>query len=187
MEEFFINNIKWLIIQISVLIFLLSPPGTYAQTREYLLKAGYIEKFTHFIEWPEAKNVSDNSNKFLVAVIGENKYGNTIERIFDKVKVKNKIVQVRYIRSVSEIDNCMILIISGIKKNQLEEILNYTSGKPILTIGDTKGYGKKGVLVNLFIDDNFIRYEINRSELDKSDLKVSSLLLTSAKIVKTDE
>jgi hypothetical protein len=89
--------------------------------------------------------------------------------------------------SVNEIKDCMILIISESKKNELNDILNYTTGKPILTIGDAKGYGKKGVIINMFIDDNYIRYEVNRTTLDKSGLKISSLLLASAVIVKTDE
>lgn len=162
-------------------------PKTFAQSNEYLLKAGYIEKFTHFIEWPDTTNINDSTITFSIAVIGENKFGNAIENIFKNAKVKNKAVRITYISSVDEVDNCMILIISESKKNKLDEILNYTKGKPILTIGETKGYGKKGVIINMFVDDNYIRYEINRTVLDKSGLKISSLLLSSAIIVKTDE
>jgi hypothetical protein len=158
-----------------------------AQSREYLLKAGYIEKFTHFVEWPEITNINDTTSVFSIAVIGENKFSNAIEEMFTKVKVKNKKVRISYISSINEIKDLMILFISESKKDKLDEILNYTTGKPILTIGDTKGYGKKGVIINMFIDDNYIRYEINMKALNKSGLQISSLLLNSAIIIKTDE
>jgi nitrogen regulatory protein PII len=163
------------------------PPLTFAQTREYLLKAGYIEKFTHFVEWPGISKTQDPTIAFSIAVIGENKFGSAIEKIFSNVKIGNKKVRIIYISSVDEIKDCNILIISESKRNELDEILNYTAGKPILTIGETSGYGKRGVVINMFIESNHIRYEINRTALDKSGLKISSLLLSSAIIVKTDE
>jgi hypothetical protein len=44
-----------------------------------------------------------------------------------------------------------------------------------------------GVYINMFIDDDYIRYEINQDAIEKSDLKVSSLLLASAKIIKAND
>jgi hypothetical protein len=172
-----------------VFLFLVAwiPQPSFPQSREYTLKAGYIEKFTHFIDWPEISKRSDTSTIFSIAVIGENAYGNAIENIFSKVKVKNKKVRITYISSVDDIDNCQLLIISESEKRALDKIVSYTSGKPILTIGETEGYGKKGVIINMFIDHNHIRYEINRTALEKTGLKISSLLLSSAIIIETDE
>ena len=156
---------------------------SFAQSREYLLKAGFIEKFTHFVEWPG----NTNSETFKIAVLGENKFDHALEEIFNKVKVKNKTSEVVYISSVDEIKNAMILFISGKMDNKLAEILNYTKGKPILTISENSGYGKKGVIINLFLVNDYIRYEINRNALEESGLEMSSLLLESAIIIKTDE
>jgi hypothetical protein len=164
-----------------------APSKITAQSREYLLKAGYIEKFTHFIEWPETTGGDDSSHAFRIAVIGENRFGNAIERIFSRVRVQNRKVRIVYATSIDAIENCMIWVISGGGSNRLDEILNYTTGKPILTIGETKGYGKKGVIINMFVDDNYLRYEINRAALRKSGLKISSLLLASAVIVGANE
>ena len=44
-----------------------------------------------------------------------------------------------------------------------------------------------GVHINMYDDDNYIRFEINQEAVEKSKLKVSSLLLASAKIVKSDD
>ena len=60
-------------------------------------------------------------------------------------------------------------------------------GSQSLTISDNGGYGKEGVIINLLLIKDYIRYEINRETLKKSGLKMSSLLLDSAIIVKADE
>jgi hypothetical protein len=163
------------------------PHDIHAQSKEYLLKAGYIEKFTHFVEWPEKTNIHDTTLAFSVAVMGENKFSNALEKIFEKVKVNNKEVRITNISSIDDIDSCMVLIISESKKNSLKEILSYTTGKPILTIGETKGYGKKGVIINMYLDDNYIRYEINRTALNKSGLKISAKLFEIARIISGEE
>jgi hypothetical protein len=187
MKKRYLNNAKYFVLPVVLLIIILISGNSSAQTREYLLKAGFIEKFTRFIEWPEITNINNSTIPFTISVIGESKFNNSLEKIFNNVKVKNKKVHIKYISSVDEIGECMILIISESKKDKLNEILNYTSGKPILTIGETAGYGKKGVLINMFVENNFIRYEINRKAFDKSGLKASSLLLASAVIVEKNE
>jgi len=160
---------------------------SFAQTREYLLKAGYIEKFTHFIEWPNTTDINNPNVEFTIAVIGRNEFDNSLEKIFGEVKINKKKVRIKYISSINEIENSLILFISKSERNNIDEILKFTSNKPILTIGDTKGYAENGVIINMFIDKNKLRYEINRTAAEKSGLKISSLLLTSATIVKSDE
>lgn len=186
MEKKIINNTRYLILNV-VLFLMITSANSFSQTREYLLKAGYIEKFTHFIEWSELTGITNAADVFSIAVIGENKYDNALEKIFNKVKVKNRRVDIRYISSINEINNCMVLIISESKSEKLMEILSYTSRKPILTIGETAGWGKRGVMINMLIYKNYIRYEINLSALNKSGLKVNGLLLSSAIIIKEDE
>jgi hypothetical protein len=176
------NFISMIILSILLII----PDKTDAQTREHLLKAGYVEKFTHFVEWPEIKNSTDTL--FRIAVIGDTKFSLDLEEIFKTVKVKDKIVKVSNITSTDQIKNERILFISeSVNTNKLNEILNYTTGKQILTISEKKGYAKKGVIINMLVVDNYIRYEINRITLGKSRLKMSSLLLKSAILVSTDE
>jgi hypothetical protein len=184
MNRCYLNIVNKNFFQAVICMAMILPVKALAQSTEYLLKAGYIEKFTHFIEWPpETTAVKDTSIAFSISVIGENNYSNAIENIFSKVKIGNKNVRIRHISSVDEISNSMILIIPESQKNKLDKILGYTTGKPILTVGETKGYGKKGVIINMFIENNYIRYEINRTALGKSGLKISAKLLEIARII----
>jgi hypothetical protein len=153
------------------------------QVRESLVKAGYIEKFTHFFQWPETRAGDNPQDVFNIAVIGENTFGEDLADIFNKTSVKDKPVMITTISSVEQIKDCNILFISASEKNNLDEILNYTNGKPILTISDTKGFGKNGVIINMFREGDYIRYEINRTSLEKSGLIINSMLLNYAVII----
>jgi hypothetical protein len=160
---------------------------SFGQSRESLVKAGYVEKFTHFVQWPEKNGNDDPADNFVLAVIGKNTFGKNLEDLFSKTTIKENPVRIKYITSVDEIKNCLILFISGSEKNNLEKILNYTTGKPILTISDSKGFGMNGVIINMFSDGNYIRYEVNRNTLEKSGLKINSLLLNHAVIINSEK
>jgi hypothetical protein len=179
-------NIEKLVLLILIIFGIMTEQRSLCQSRESLIKAGYIEKFTHFVQWPENPDESDSTGTFKIAVIGKNVFGNDLGEIFSKIKVKDNPVKITYISSIDEIDNCMILFISESEKNNLEKILHYTTGRPILTISDSKGFGLNGVIINMFVDGNYIRYEINRNKLEKSGLKINSLLLNYAVIIKSD-
>ena len=88
-----------------------------------------------------------------------------------------------YISTIEELNSCHILFVSDSFKNRIEDILNATRKHPILTIGETKGFAKKGVLINFYIEQNKIRFEMNKNSFKDSGLKVSHLLLKIAKIV----
>jgi hypothetical protein len=183
MRTFRFHYILRLILFISVFSGVISVEQSYSQTRESLIKAGYIEKFTHFVQWPENSGNNDPENEFILAVIGKNTFGNDLEELFGKTKLKDNPVRIEYITTIDEIKGCMILFISGSEKNNLDKILKYTTGKSILTISDSKGFGKSGVIINMFSEGDYVKYEVNRSSLEKSGLKINSLLLNHAVVI----
>jgi hypothetical protein len=186
MESIFSGNSFIKSFLTSILIFLAINTCSFSQSRESLVKAGYIEKFTHFVQWPEKTGNNDPANEFILAVIGKNTFGKDLEELFSKTKIKDNQVRIKYITKVEEIKDCMILFISGSEKNNLDKILEYTTGKSILTISDSKGFGKNGVIINMFSEGDYIKYEVNRNTLEKSGLKINSLLLNHAVIISSD-
>ena len=168
-------------------VLILSAPSSHAQSTERLLKAGYIEKFTRFVEWPSLPESGGTTAPFTIAVIGDNRFGNAIETIFGKTKVKGRNARIVYIAEPGEIRERAMLIVSDSETERLPEILKRLEGKPILTIGETAGFGRRGIMINMFMDHDYIRFEINRDALERQGLRANSLLLAAAVIVSTDE
>ncbi len=153
-----------------------------AQVSESEYKVAFIERFTRFIEWPD----SIKGDTFNIVVVGKTPLQSTLNELFTKIKIKERDVKLIYSNDTNQLVNANLVFISGSEKRRINEILAITNKYPILTISDTKGYSTKGVHINMYNDNDYIRYEINQEAVESSNLKVSSLLLTSAKIVKSD-
>jgi len=170
-----------------LVVTLLSALPLFPTEDEYYRKAALFKIFCQYIQWPINSGITDRSKPFVIGVIGKNPFGYILEAAYsqEENKIKDKKVEIRYISKMEEIGNCHILFISkSIEKEQeLEEILAVTRGKPILTIGESKGFAEKGVLFNLFISRDEIRFEINAQALRESRLIPASQLLSVAKIV----
>ncbi|MGD2091099.1 MAG: YfiR family protein [Candidatus Aminicenantes bacterium] len=168
-----------------MLLVLISPSRLFCIKDEYYRKAALFKVFSQYVKWPKDSDVNDRSKPFVIGVIGKNPFGSVLETAYSQPenKIKDKQVEIRYISKIKEIESCHILFISKSIDNELEEILAITRGKPILTIAETKGFAERGVLFNLYIRRDEIRFEINALALRESRLIPSSQLLSVAKIV----
>jgi len=165
-------------------IFFFSVPCIlYSQSREYTLKAVYIEKFTRFTNWPPQAEIKNKEKFFKIYVLGNKEFSETLNNIFSIQKIYEKPVEVKLIKDLRNIDDCHILYISEDFEEELTEIIKYVEEKPVLTISDTEGFAKKGVIINFYIKKNKLRFEINETALHLSPLEMSFFLLNMAKVV----
>ncbi len=157
--------------------------GVFAQSSEYTVKAVFLERFTRFIEWPEEAGIDDESQPFILTVLGNNPFGTVLEEIYSTKKIKNKSVTINYITDPSELEECHLLFISESNTSTLPEILKQVEKQPILIVADTKGYAESGVHINLYLDQEMIRFEINEPKAKEANIRISYLLLKTARIV----
>ncbi|MCK5148267.1 YfiR family protein [bacterium] len=154
------------------------------QSQEFVVKAVFLERFTHFIEWPENFYTKDSTENFIIGIFRRNPLHGNIEELYkcQQIRIKNKKVEYKYFKNVNELEPVHLLLIPSSKK-LLPKILNYTRNRPILTISDNDGFGAKGVLINFFIETGKVRFEINELAVYETGLSMSYLLFEAAKIV----
>ena len=58
------------------------------------------------------------------------------------------------------------------------------TGASILTVADTRGSAQQGSIVDFILQDNKVRFEFNTDAAERAQLKISSKLLSLAKIVR---
>ena len=180
------NAIQIWIILIVVIFF--NNYNCYSQgVDEYELKAVYILNFSLFTEWPSTSTINIEDKPFVITIYGKNPFEKKIEYLVKvkRKKLKNRIIIIKYANNLNQILNSDIIFISSSEKYNVSKIINYVRGKPILTIGDTKGYLNKGVMINMYISNSKLKFDINLKEVKKSDIYISSKLLVNAnKIIK---
>jgi hypothetical protein len=146
------------------------------------LKALVISRFFEFVKWPA--NTTNDLNQFTIGIIGDSPILEHRVILDEKIKIPGKQVKIKYFNELDRIEACQALIISGTESYRLHEILNITGDKPILSIGDTWGFGEKGVLINLYETGTQIKFEINLPAVKRSGLTFSSKLYKLARIIK---
>ena len=115
--------------------------------------------------------------------MGEDPFGNILDRLAKKLKKKNRPLVVTPQVSIVDMPQCHVLFVSQSEKSNVNQILLRAREYPVLVIGDTPGFAEKGISINFYLEKNKIRFEINREALKRAGLVVSSELLNLARIV----
>ncbi len=149
---------------------------------EYLLKAVFFERFTRFVEYGSPE--PDNDEFFVITIFGENPFGKRLEQVYNEHRILNKKVKVVYAGQIDEIGTPDILYIGKDKKPELEELLLHIQGCKTITIADSPIFSGSGVMINLQVADEKIRFEIDIESAARQNVKFDRILLVNAIIVK---
>jgi hypothetical protein len=153
---------------------------------EYQVKSVYVFNLTRFVEWPES-TFEPARCPFIVGVIGENPFGQSLEETLRRENVRGHPLVIQLLKSGDLPGNCQILFICRSEAKNLESLLKQVEGRAILTVSDLDGCAARGVMVNLPVVQGSVKIEINRAQAELSQLKMSSKLLSLAKIVETEK
>lgn len=150
---------------------------------EYQVKAAFLYNFLKFVEWPE-EHSTGSTPAITLCIIGNDPFGKNMGGFKDK-QVSGKKVVVRHMRSTSGISDCQALFISESEKDYVESITELARGFHILTIGDTELFAQKGVIINMYMENDKVRFEINIDAAKQAGLRINSRLLSLANIVRS--
>ncbi len=146
---------------------------------EYEVKSAFIYNIINFVEWPIDKGLND---AIKLCVVGKNHFGTSLDS-FEYNTIGDQVLALKYVQSFQNIGDHNVVFICPSEKKRLKQILQSLAGINILTIGDTKGFAQQGVIINFYIKDEKVRFEINVDAAKRANLKISAKLLRLAKIV----
>lgn len=154
------------------------------EPNEYQVKAAFLYNFTKFVDWPEDPQ-DDNQKPFLVCVIGDDPFGASLDQFLADKSLLGHRLKVQRLGKAEWAKTCEIAFISSSEKPHLPSILDQLSSTNVLTVGDTPGFAEMGVMINFILQDDHVRFEINVGAAKRAGLRISSRLLSLAKIVRT--
>jgi len=148
---------------------------------EYQVKARYLSVLPEYIQWPSGS--VKEGRQLVIGVLGESPFDKYLDDIFTPGKPQSRKGRVLYLQSRQGIESCDVVFIPESESDRLYEVLRRIKGRPILTIGDSPDFARRGVMVNLVLDRDRISLEINLTSLRNSGLEVSAHILKNAKII----
>ena len=89
----------------------------------------------------------------------------------------------RFAADVEPRDAAHVVFVSESERGRLPALLKDLERAQVLTVGDSEGYGVAGVMVNLYVDDRRVRFEVNQQAVTRAGLKLSAQMLGVARLV----
>lgn len=149
--------------------------------REYALKAASLHALLRFIEWPATAFKTPPT--LTICVLGVDPFGPTLDKTIEGKTANDTTLAVVRLDQVKNATACNILFISSSERSRLRLILDALRGSRVLTVGDTDRFIEMGGMINLYMQEDAVRFEINEHALDRPGWKISSKLLSLGKIV----
>ena len=77
-----------------------------------------------------------------------------------------------------------MLFISSSQESRLPQVMQNLHGSSVLTVGEMERFIPSGGIINFVIERNKVRFEISPSGAERARLKLSSQLLSLARVVR---
>lgn len=155
------------------------------QAPEHKVKAAFLYNFAKLVEWPTNVFASDTT-PVLLGVLGKDPFDQALDEIVAGRTVQNRPVRVVRFTSVEQITNCQVLYISESERRKLDSIFDALRGRPILTVGDMKGFESRG-MITLVKSNASINLRINLEATRQARLQLSSRLIRLDKSLRPPE
>jgi YfiR/HmsC-like len=157
--------------------------GAQAQSAtEYQVKAAFLFNFAKFVEWP-SNSFSDASAPFRICVLGPDPFGQELRDITNEKTVNGRKLEVDHVVDLQNARSCHILFITSSRKMSMKQIVEGLRGASVLTVGDTRGFAEQGGMINFVVENDQVQFEVSRRAAEQAGLKISSKLLSVAKLV----
>lgn len=150
------------------------------------VKAAFLYQFTRFAEWPD-RAFEDTGNRLVVGVLGQDPFGDTLDRAMAGKTVAGRPLAVRRFRTVEELGPCHVLFVNLPRGKQLRAALARVATEPVLTVGDDEAFLDEGGVVRFRIEERHVRFEVNLEAARRAGIGLSSRLLQVASRVRRDE
>lgn len=150
---------------------------------EYQVKAAFLLNFARFVDWPDGSAAGTHDSMSL-CVVGDDPFRGILDETVKGKTVNGRDLVVERFKRGDDARDCQIVFISASESRRLNPILESLKGASVLTVGETDGFAQRGGIINFVLEDNRVHFEINVEAAERARLKISSKLLSLAKIIK---
>jgi hypothetical protein len=171
--KFIQSKLKYLLL---LVILFASRNTCKAQEMDYKAYSLFVYNFMKYVEWPpEVASKSD----FVVGILGDSPISKELQALAASKKVKGKTIVLKKITTVEECAGCQLLYVASGKSSMIKSIKESLKSKPVLIVGEREGTAKKGAALSFVtLEDDVLKFDINKTEIEQHSLRISSSLIT---------
>jgi hypothetical protein len=144
---------------------------------EYEVKAIFLVNFASFTEWP-----ASSASELNLCVYGKDPFGASIDKHAGR-KIGPRTLSVKRSQDPGALSQCQIVFISRQPPGNLHRAIESIRAGGVLTVADTEGAGRDGVMINMSLGSDKVSFEVNAEAAKRAGLSISSKLLRLATAV----
>ena len=146
------------------------------------LKAAFILNFAKFSEWPA--DALAPGQQIMMCVVGD---GAVSDALTDTIKgrtIEGHQLTVAVLKPDASAAGCHLLYVSTGDIKRSNTMLGSAKSAAVLTVSDADNFAESGGVAQLIVENDRMRFAINLDAAQRGHVRLSSKLLTLAKIVK---
>lgn len=146
-------------------------------TAEYDVKAAFLLNFARFVDWPDSSFTSSRA-PLEICILGRDPFGRLLTDIVRGEIVQDRAIVVRRITAPPKPQTCQMLFVST-------GGASIRSGIPagVLIVSDDARHLNSGAMLAFILDARRVRFDVNQKAAENAGLKISSKLLSVARMV----
>ena len=146
--------------------------------QEYAAKAAFIYNVALFTSFPTAR-----AGLVRLCVLGRDPFDGALHALDGKAVGAARLVVTYPASAEQAMKECQIVFISASEADRLGALADSGKAADVMTIADTSGAARKGVMLELSVEDKRISFEFNGAAARSAKISLSSKVLRLAKAV----
>jgi hypothetical protein len=145
------------------------------------IKAAYVLNFARFVDWPPEALSGESGFNF--CVLGRSRAADELDADLQGKSINGRPSAFRYLKNGEDSRNCQVIFVAGNAAKQAQKLLENQRGRPALLVGEFPGFAQAGGVMDFVVENGKVGFEVNLAAAEEAHLKLSSKLLSLARIL----
>lgn len=151
-------------------------------SREFEIKAGYLQHFGRYFDYPP-NAFGDAKSPFVIAVVGTKQVEELLKAATLNKLIQNRPILIRYHERPENVAPCNILFIPEKLDDKVEaQLCAKYADSPTVLVGEGEGFISRGGTISFLLAENKVKLVLSKKSATRLGLKPSSKLLQVAKV-----
>jgi hypothetical protein len=146
------------------------------------LRAAFVYNFAKFAEWPE----DAPAGNLIMCVLADSAVADALEQVVAGRPIGGREATVTRIAPGRVLRSCHLVYFGDVDAKLVAQALGEVKGAPVLTVSNGDHFVRAGGVVGLLVEGTTMQFAINTEAASRARVKLSSRLLSLAKLVKGD-
>jgi hypothetical protein len=146
------------------------------------IKAAFLLNFARFAEWSPT-SISEAPTLLIFCFDGAEDVRTAFQSVAGGKEIEGRKIAIRKISLPVDARTCDVVFANDSKRDREIKLLKTAQDAGALTVGDGPDFLSCAGMIQLFVDDNRMRFDVNMTAVGRANIKLSSKLLALARHV----